>query len=61
MVCGGSKVYFGNKAIVIFVSRELSWYYFWIYWLFNDYSAICTYVQSGKTARIVLLFHAVLF
>ena len=46
MVCGGSKVYFGNKAIVIFVSRELSWYYFWIYWLFNDYSAICTYVLA---------------
>ena len=46
MVCGGSKVYFGNKAIVIFVSRELSWYYFWIYWLFKDYSAICTYVLA---------------
>ena len=46
MVCGGSKVYFGNKAIVIFVSRELSWYYLWIYWLFKDYSAICTYVLS---------------
>ena len=35
MVCG-SIVYFGNKAIVILVSRELSWYYFWIYcWLFR--------------------------
>ena len=46
MVCGGNKVYFGNKAIVIFVSRALSWYYFWIYWLFKDYSAICTYVLA---------------